>query len=72
MTEELWADAIAAYLIQYLGLGMVFFFGLWVAFRQGDIGLKTARQRLWLGVLVGGYVLYASIHGFFQFAGPLL
>ena len=72
MTEELWADAIGAYLIQYLGLGAVFFFGLWVAYRQGDVGLETPRQRLWLGLLVGGYVLYAGIHGFFQFAGPSL
>jgi hypothetical protein len=72
MTAELWADAVLAYLIQYLGLGSVFFFGLWVAWRQGDVGLKGRRQRLWLGLLAGGYLLYAGIHGFFQFCGPSL
>ena len=72
MTQELWADAVLAYLIQYVGLGAVFFFGLWVAYRQGDIGLKTPRQRLWLGILGGGYVFYAVLHGFFQFVGPTL
>ena len=72
MTPELQTDALTAYLTQYVGLGIVFFFGLYLAYRQGDVGLKTRRQRLWLGVLVGGFVLYASMHGFFQFVGPYL
>ncbi len=72
MTDVEWADAVAAYLIQYLGLGAVFFFGLWVAFRQGDVGVRSRRQRIWLGVLAGGYLLYAGLHGFFQLLGPSL
>ena len=72
MTPELFHDGLIAYLMQYLGLGAVFFFGLYLAWRAGDVGLKTARQRKWLGVLVGGYVFYAVAHGFFQFIGPSL
>lgn len=67
MTPELFIDALTAYLVQYVGLGLVFFFGLWVAYRQGDVGLRTKRQRRWLGILVGGYFAYAGVHGLFQF-----
>ena len=57
MPDDIFRDALIAYLIQYLGLGSVFFFGLWVAFRQGDVGLKNPRQRRWLAMLVGGFLL---------------
>ena len=72
MRPELFNDALIAYLMQYLGLGAVFFFGIYIAWRQGDVGLKTPRQRKWLGLLVGGYAAYALLHGFFQFVGPNL
>jgi uncharacterized protein YneF (UPF0154 family) len=70
--DELFCDALIAYLVQYVGLGAVFFFGLFVAVRQADVGLATPRQRRWLAVLLGGFVLYAGLHGFFQFLGPSL
>lgn len=72
MTPELFSDALTAYLMQYLGLGAIFFGGLYVAYRAGDIGLETPRQRKWLFILGGGYALYAALHGFFQFIGPTL
>ncbi|MCK5689626.1 hypothetical protein KAI87_10175 [Myxococcota bacterium] len=72
MTPELQSDALIAFLTQYLGLGLVFFGGLYIAYRQGDIGFKTPRQRRWMGLLVGGYIFYAFLHGFFQFIAPRL
>ncbi len=67
MTPELFQDALIAYLVQYGGLGLMFFYGLWLAYRQGDVGTKTKRQRKWLTILLGGYVVYAVVHGLFQF-----
>ncbi len=67
MTPELFEEALIAYLVQYLGLGLMFFFGLWIAYRQGDVGTKTKRQRKWLAILLGGYFGYAAVHGLFQF-----
>jgi len=67
VTPELQHDALIAYLIQYVGLGAVFLFGLWLAWREGEVGLNTARRRRWLFVMVGGYVAYAFMHGLFQF-----
>jgi hypothetical protein len=64
---ELFTDALIAYLVQYVGLGLVFFGGLWIAWRQGDVGLRTPRQRAWLWTLGGGYVGYALVHALFQF-----
>lgn len=67
MDPETARDATTAYLIQYLGLGLVFWIGLFLAWRQGEAGLKTKRQRFWLLVLVGGFAFYAGLHGLFQF-----
>ena len=67
MNDQLFTDGLIAYCIQYIGLGIVFWFGMWVAFKQGDIGLQTPRQKRWLFTLGGGYFLYAAVHGFFQF-----
>ena len=67
VTPELFSDALTAYLMQYLGLGAVFFVGLWLAYRQGDVGIETPRQRRWLWLLAGGYAGYAVVHGLFQF-----
>lgn len=72
MTPELFSDALSAYLMQYVGLGLVFLLGIVVAVRAGDLGLRTPHQRRWLLVLVGGYLWYAVLHGFFQFVGPHL
>lgn len=58
--------AVAALLMQYLGLGAVFVLGLVFAWREGFVGLGTPRQRGWLLLMLGGYGLYAGIHAFFQ------
>jgi hypothetical protein len=72
MPPELFADALRAYLTQYVGLGLVFLFGLVVAYRAGDVGFTTARQRRWLLVVGGGMLVYAAAHGFLQFVAPSL
>jgi hypothetical protein len=35
--------------------------------RQGDAGLRKGAPRRNLFMLVGGYLLYMAVHGFFQF-----
>jgi hypothetical protein len=65
--SSLAVDAVIAYLTQYLGLGVVFFVGLGIAWRQGDVGLRRGRARRWLGVLLCGYTGYAAAHAYFQF-----
>jgi len=72
MPPDLFADALRAYLTQYVGLGLVFVLGLVIAWRSGDVGLKTRRQRRWLLVLGLGMLGYALMHGFFQFVAPSL
>ena len=58
---------LAIFLFQYLVLGSIFFVGLLYAIRQGDVGVAPGRKRRNLIMLVGGLVLYMTIHGFFQF-----
>ena len=60
-------EDLLCFLYLYLVLGAIFFVGLIYVWRQGDVGLKSKRTRRNLGILVGGYFLYAAIHGFFQF-----
>lgn len=60
-------EALLCYLYLYLVMGAIFFVGLIYAYRQGDVGLKSRRTRRNAAVLVGGFVLYAVGHGFFQF-----
>jgi len=67
VTPELWRDAVAAYAIEYLGLGAVFVLGLLITLRQGDVGLGTPRGRRWLALLVGVFFAYAGVHALFQF-----
>ena len=63
------SETLLCYLWMYVGLGAVFFVGLGYAWKQGDVGLQDTRRRN-LFTLVGGYALYAVIHGFFQFVAP--
>ena len=72
MTEQLFEQAVNAYLTQYVGLGIIFFFGLYIAVKQGDIGFKTKRQRRWMFIMLSGYIGYAIFHGFFQLLLPVL
>jgi len=64
--SELWL----CFLYLYVGFGAVFAIGMIYAWRQGDVGLGDARQRRNLLTMVGGYLLYAVVHGFFQFIAP--
>lgn len=61
------SEALLCFLVQYLGFGLIFFFGLAICFAQGSVGFSSPRLRRNLFVLVGGYVFYVVVHGFFQF-----
>ena len=58
---------LAMFLFQYLVLGAIFLVGLIYTIRQGDAGLRRGTPRRNLVMLVGGYMLYMAVHGFFQF-----
>jgi hypothetical protein len=58
---------LAIYLFEYLVLGAIFFVGLGYTIRQGDAGLKRGAPRRNLFMLVGGFLVYMAVHGFFQF-----
>lgn len=64
------SELLLCYLYLYLGLGAVFAAGMFYAWRQGDVGLGDVRQRRNLLTMVGGYLLFAVVHGFFQFIAP--
>ena len=50
------------YLYQY-GLGAVsFIFGVWLTLRSGSFDLARKGHRRWLGVLILGFVWYATLH----------
>ena len=51
-------------------LGVVFWIGMFYAWRQGDVGMVDRRRRRILAVMGGGFALYAVVHGFFQFVAP--
>ena len=61
------SEGLLCYLYLYIVMGAIFFLGLFYCWRQGDVGLKEKRQRRNTAVLVGGYCLYAVLHGVFQF-----
>jgi hypothetical protein len=58
---------LAIFLFEYLVLGAIFFVGLGYAIRQGDAGLRRGAPRRNLVMLLGGYLFYMAVHGFFQF-----
>ena len=64
------SENLLCYLYLYLGLGLVFWIGVAYAWKQGDVGFQDRRRRRNLFMIVGGYLLYAVIHGFFQFVAP--
>lgn len=63
-------ELLLCYLYLYVGLGAVFAVGLGYAWRQGDVGFGDPRQRRNLWTMIGGYLLFAVVHGFFQFVAP--
>ncbi len=58
------------YLYQYLVGGAIFFVGFFFVWRQGDVGFRDARTRRNALLLLGGFVLFALVHAFFQFVAP--
>lgn len=46
----------------YIAGGVIFLVGLLVGWRQGQVGLATARQRRTTLMLVGGFLLLFSLH----------
>ena len=71
MPRDLFDEALAAYLTQYVGLGLVFLGGLVLAIRSGELDLRSSYGRRYFGLLVAGYLGHALLHGFFQFIAPL-
>jgi len=52
--------------------GIIFLTGLIYCARAGIVGLRQARARRNLALLVGGYFYFVLIHAFFQFVTPSL
>jgi hypothetical protein len=63
-------ESLLCFLYLYGLLGIVFVAGMVYAWRQGDVGWGDRRQLHNLIVMTGGMLLYAVIHGFFQFVAP--
>jgi len=51
------------FLYQYLVGGIIFAFGLYLCWKNGDTGFKTKKQRLNTFLLVGGFAFYLVAHG---------
>jgi len=60
-------DALGCFVTHFLVLGGVFLIGLFLAFRQGDIGLATPAQRRNLVMLMSGFVFTFVMLGSVQF-----
>lgn len=57
-----------SYLYQY-GLGLVIFcIGLRVVLKSGACKLGRGRDSFWFGVLVGGYIAFATLHASWIYA----
>lgn len=54
---------------QYLYGGLVFGFGLLLAWRSGQVGLATPRLRRRLAILIAGLAFFALIQGVLQWSG---
>jgi len=63
-------EALLCFVYLYGLLGIVFLAGMIYAWRQGDVGWGDPRQRRNMIVMTGGLLLYAVVHGFFQFVAP--
>lgn len=50
------------YLYQY-GFGLiVFVLGLWIVLSQGSLKRLRGRDSRWLKIMIGGFLVYASVH----------
>ncbi len=54
------------YLYQYIVGGAVFKIGLDLAWKAGEVGIDTPRNRRRLGVFVGGFLFFAVLQGILQ------
>ena len=61
------SEALLCYLYLYLVMGALFFLGMAYLYKQGDVGFSSPQAKRNTAMLLGGYVLYAALHGFFQF-----
>jgi len=52
-----------SYLYQYLVGGLVFALGLWVAWRNGQVGMSAGPPRRRLLALAGGLLFFAVLQG---------
>jgi len=55
------------YLYNYIVGALFFCFGLFIAFKQGDIGFKPGQQRNNLFILIAGLLFFMLLQGYFQF-----
>ena len=63
---------ITPYLYQY-GVGSLIMAGsLFIAHRTGALDMQSSESRRTFGILVGGMVLYAVVHGLIQFVFPFV
>ncbi len=65
--EEGIPESLLNYLIYFGVMGTVFLLGMIMAWRQGDVGFESKKQRLNLVWMVGGLLFYAVLIGSFQF-----
>ena len=56
------------YVYQYLVGGAVFGLGIVLAWRSGEVGLDTQRNRRRLGVLLAGFAFFAVVQGVLQWS----
>ncbi len=61
------ANPWTSYLYQYT-FGLIFFsLGILLILRTGACQPGRGRDSLWLGILIGGFVFFASFHGIWVF-----
>ena len=59
------------YLYQYIVGGAVFGLGVVLAWRTGEIGLDSPRNRRRLAVLLSGLAFFAALQGVLQWSASL-
>ena len=64
--DEMWFPYVYVYSIG----GLIFIFGMILAFRSGAMNTATGRGRLILAILIGGMLFFMGLHFFFQFVAP--
>jgi hypothetical protein len=57
-----------SFIYQELVGGAVFFIGLWLAFRSGELGTSGRKGKL-TALLLGGLLFLALVQGLLQWAG---